>query len=76
MAKKNKKTRLFEVKTNDYDTYYVWAEDFQDAYLKTEKQIAGNCHESIIEEDGSLNLNFNLSSVTDISIIKNKYVIL
>ena len=33
------KKTLFEVKTIDYDTYYVWANDFQDAYLKLQYLI-------------------------------------
>jgi hypothetical protein len=67
--------QLYQVTTKTYKTYYVFANGYDDAKCKTEDYMVNEESKAgIVSEDGSLNLNYEMSEIREIRLISENVI--
>lgn len=66
--------QLYKVKTKGYKTYYVFANGYDAAKNKVEEKIIEKNTHTLLDKEGSLNLNFEIDEVIEITYLSNKLI--
>jgi len=65
---------LFEVKTNKYKTFYTFANSYDEAKDRIEKEIINEDNSAVLDKDGDLKTRFDLDYVTAVTCLENKLI--
>jgi hypothetical protein len=67
--------QLYEVRTKQYNSYYVIAKGYDEAKYKVEQRIIDEHSDSILTKDGSLKQNCDIDVVSEIKCLFDKLIL-